>query len=581
MPDTELRSGNDRRDADGRPATRPAISFGQTAVTGWALAAVLGLASVGTALGATPAPTSGVLVLDTANAADTTGTAAGAGAAATNTAAPVADPFGILEGGPLLGSPAAPPTFDTVTAPSVPTQLAPAPGVAGGSATSTAAPGTIAPAGPAAQLRQAAFTNAAPDDRARVAVQTALAQIGLPYVWGGNGPTNGDPGFDCSGLTTFAYAAAGVRLPRTAHTQYNAGPHVPAGAPLQPGDLVFYGTTAFVHHVGMYLGDGRMVNAPTFGRPVQVAFYRHRGDDFLGATRPAAAAGSLTTGVLPYIDVPVLPVPVQPAPGLPALQLPMQVFDAPAATLPRVLPQPGDPALPPESQSAAQAIAESDAAAGATGRSVAGTTTSSSAPISTSPVANSSTGSSPVAGTTTSSSITTAAPGRPTSVAGTTTTGSTTTGATTTSTTPTRTSTTGTTTTGTTTTRTSTTARPATSTEKATGSTVATTTVVPTSVKPAPTTTRTTTVKATTTKATSTKTVTSPTSTSKVVTATKDDDPTSTASKTSSTKTSSTKTSSDESTSEKSSSEKSSSDESSSDESSSDKSSSDDDSSDS
>ena len=86
-------------------------------------------------------------------------------------------------------------------------------------------------------------------------------------MWGGNGPTNGDAGFDCSGLTTFSYGSAGVPLPRTAHTQYNAGPHVPDGAPLQPGDLVFYGTTARVHHVGMYLGAGRMVNAPRSASP--------------------------------------------------------------------------------------------------------------------------------------------------------------------------------------------------------------------------------------------------------------------------------------------------------------------------
>ncbi len=174
--------------------------------------------------------------------------------------------------------------------PDLPT-IGPAPSPA---ATETAAPqpgaGGVVASVPGAQLRQAEFTTDAPDVRAAAAIRTALAQIGLPYVWGGNGPTNGDAGFDCSGLTTFSYASAGVSLPRTAHTQYNAGPHVPDGAPLQPGDLVFYGTTARVHHVGMYLGAGRMVNAPTFGKPVQVAFYRYRGDDYLGATRPAAVA---------------------------------------------------------------------------------------------------------------------------------------------------------------------------------------------------------------------------------------------------------------------------------------------------
>ena len=105
-------------------------------------------------------------------------------------------------------------------------------------ATETAAPqpgagGVVAPV-PGAQLRQTEFTTDAPDVRAAAAIRTALAQIGLPYIWGGNGPTNGDAGFDCSGLTTFSYASAGVSLPRTAHTQYNAGPHVPDGAPCSP-----------------------------------------------------------------------------------------------------------------------------------------------------------------------------------------------------------------------------------------------------------------------------------------------------------------------------------------------------------
>ena len=63
----------------------------------------------------------------------------------------------------------------------------------------------------------------------------ARSQLGLPYLWGGNGPDRGDAGFDCSGLTTAAYAAAGITLPRTAHTQYRAGPLLPPGTPLQAG----------------------------------------------------------------------------------------------------------------------------------------------------------------------------------------------------------------------------------------------------------------------------------------------------------------------------------------------------------
>lgn len=120
-----------------------------------------------------------------------------------------------------------------------------------------------------------------------MAINFACGQLGLPYVWGGNGPAGGHAGFDCSGLTTAAYNAAGISLPRTAQTQYNAGPLVPADQPLLPGDLVFYGTPGNVHHVGLYIGGGKMVHAPTFGEPVQVSGYRWSRDDYLAASRPA------------------------------------------------------------------------------------------------------------------------------------------------------------------------------------------------------------------------------------------------------------------------------------------------------
>ncbi|MFN2496531.1 MAG: C40 family peptidase [Pseudonocardiaceae bacterium] len=122
---------------------------------------------------------------------------------------------------------------------------------------------------------------------AQAAIDFAIDQIGLPYVWGGNGPHLGDAGFDCSGLTKAAYATAGIELPRTAHAQYFATRRVPNGAPLQPGDLLFYGNPAtHIHHVGLYIGNGQMINAPTFGMPVQVISYREAGRDFAGAGRP-------------------------------------------------------------------------------------------------------------------------------------------------------------------------------------------------------------------------------------------------------------------------------------------------------
>ncbi|WP_309114693.1 bifunctional lytic transglycosylase/C40 family peptidase [Saccharothrix sp.] len=129
----------------------------------------------------------------------------------------------------------------------------------------------------------------APNTIAHTAINYACGMRGLPYVWGGNGPDGGHTGFDCSGLTKAAYAAAGLTLPRTAQTQHDAGPHVPAGQPLLPGDLVFYGTPGNIHHVGLYIGNGLMIDAPDFGQVVKIEPYRYAGDDYAGATRPAGA----------------------------------------------------------------------------------------------------------------------------------------------------------------------------------------------------------------------------------------------------------------------------------------------------
>jgi cell wall-associated NlpC family hydrolase len=95
---------------------------------------------------------------------------------------------------------------------------------------------------------------------AAVALAFALAQVGKAYVWGGNGPN----AYDCSGLTTAAYKQAGITIPRTSYSQFNVGTPVTL-AQLKPGDLVFY--YAGISHVGMYIGNGRIVHAanPTSG----------------------------------------------------------------------------------------------------------------------------------------------------------------------------------------------------------------------------------------------------------------------------------------------------------------------------
>lgn len=130
---------------------------------------------------------------------------------------------------------------------------------------------------------------AATSGGADAAVAFALAQLGTPYRWGGEGPQQG--GFDCSGLVQVAFATAGVHLPRTAQAQYDTGPHLAPDQPPLPGDLVFFGAgPAAVTHVGIVVGPGLMVDAPHTGALVRVEPYARPG--LLGATRPAALAPS-------------------------------------------------------------------------------------------------------------------------------------------------------------------------------------------------------------------------------------------------------------------------------------------------
>jgi cell wall-associated NlpC family hydrolase len=103
---------------------------------------------------------------------------------------------------------------------------------------------------------------AAPDGRAAAALAAARAALGRPYVWGANGPS----GFDCSGLTQWAYAHAGIRLPRTSQEQRFAGRRVPLSQ-ARPGDLVVYRSDA--SHVALYAGHGQVIHAPYPGAPVR------------------------------------------------------------------------------------------------------------------------------------------------------------------------------------------------------------------------------------------------------------------------------------------------------------------------
>ncbi|HVW80051.1 MAG TPA: C40 family peptidase [Mycobacteriales bacterium] len=121
---------------------------------------------------------------------------------------------------------------------------------------------------------------------AAAAIAWARTRLGDPYVWGGSGPNV----FDCSGLVQWAYAHAGVTLPRVAADQYYAGPH-PTWAELEPGDLLFWAydmnNPASIHHVTIYIGGGLMIAAPHTGTDVQIEPVYF--DGLYGATRPWAS----------------------------------------------------------------------------------------------------------------------------------------------------------------------------------------------------------------------------------------------------------------------------------------------------
>jgi cell wall-associated NlpC family hydrolase len=126
----------------------------------------------------------------------------------------------------------------------------------------------------------------------RTVIDAALSQRGVPYSWGGGNASGKSygicctpsgksgasiKGFDCSGLTVYAYAKAGISLPRTAASQAGVGRRIPASlgtGALKPGDLVFYATApghdATIYHVGIYAGSGKMINAPRPGTAVRL-----------------------------------------------------------------------------------------------------------------------------------------------------------------------------------------------------------------------------------------------------------------------------------------------------------------------
>ncbi len=133
---------------------------------------------------------------------------------------------------------------------------------------------------PTAPLAAASAPVVANGDAAQIAIDTAMAQRGKPYIWAAGGPGS----FDCSGLTQYAFRAAGISLPHSSRMQSQMGQAVSRGD-LQPGDLVFFYSP--VSHVGIYIGNGQMVHAPTSGDVVKVAPVEVLGG-YAGARRIAA-----------------------------------------------------------------------------------------------------------------------------------------------------------------------------------------------------------------------------------------------------------------------------------------------------
>jgi cell wall-associated NlpC family hydrolase len=137
---------------------------------------------------------------------------------------------------------------------------------------------TVTTASKPATSRIQSTVPATTSSRAAAVLRYAYAQLGKPYRYGAAGART----FDCSGLSMRAWQAAGVSLSHNAAAQYYSTPHV-ARSKLEPGDLVYFGFP--IHHVGIYIGGGKMIEAPYTGADVRITSFGYR-SDYAGASRP-------------------------------------------------------------------------------------------------------------------------------------------------------------------------------------------------------------------------------------------------------------------------------------------------------
>jgi cell wall-associated NlpC family hydrolase len=201
------------------------------------------------------------------------------------------------------------------------------------------------------------------------AVKFALSQLGVPYLWGAEGPNR----YDCSGLMLAAYRSVGVTLPRIANEQFHSSPAVTStrtsrGDLLVPGDMVFFSDDlndwTKIHHVGMYIGSGKMVHAPSTGDVVKISSVHW--SEFFGAVRifPAVPAPKPGPSAAP-------PVSGQPTPSSPGVSHPSGggTSVSPAPPTSSAPSSPAPPTNPPPSSSAPSGGGSSSAAPSSSGSS--------------------------------------------------------------------------------------------------------------------------------------------------------------------------------------------------------------------